>query len=100
MHPGITNSLGQNVLRSGFRRLVPLRPRMRFQHADAGAGPAYSVKRHPLLNTTMLVLGTIPVFTFALGTWQVQRLKWKVSLIDELTEKLEREPLSLPNKVK
>jgi len=48
----------------------------------------------------MIVLGSIPIFTFALGTWQVQRLKWKISLIDELTEKLEREPLVLPNKVK
>ncbi|THH19033.1 hypothetical protein EW146_g2044 [Bondarzewia mesenterica] len=48
----------------------------------------------------MIVLGVIPIFTFYLGTWQLQRLKWKVSLIDELTEKLERESLHLPNKVK
>jgi len=39
----------------------------------------------------------MPIFTFALGTWQ---LKWKVNLIDELQEKLEREPINLPRQVK
>jgi surfeit locus 1 family protein len=42
----------------------------------------------------------MPIFTFALGTWQLQRLQWKVNLIDELQEKLEREPISLPRHVK
>lgn len=48
----------------------------------------------------MILVGLVPVFTFALGTWQVQRLKWKVNLIDELQEKLEREPMPLPKQVK
>lgn len=48
----------------------------------------------------MLVVGFIPIFTFALGTWQVQRLQWKVALIDELKEKLEREPMILPRHLK
>ncbi|THH09199.1 hypothetical protein EW146_g8754, partial [Bondarzewia mesenterica] len=75
----------------------------RLQHTETGfeaSRPVYSTKRYRLLNPTMIVLGVIPIFTFYLGTWQLQRLKWKVSLIDELTEKLEREPLHLPNKVK
>lgn len=42
----------------------------------------------------------MPIFTFALGTWQLQRLQWKVNLIDELREKLEREPIILPRQVK
>lgn len=42
----------------------------------------------------------MPIFTFSLGTWQLQRLQWKVNLIDELREKLEREPISLPQRVK
>ena len=37
----------------------------------------------------MVLVGIIPFFTFALGTWQVKRLKWKVALIDDLEEKLE-----------
>ncbi|KNZ75035.1 Surfeit locus protein 1 [Termitomyces sp. J132] len=47
----------------------------------------------------MLLIGFIPVFTFALGTWQLQRLKWKVNLIDELEEKLQLQPLSLPRRI-
>ena len=48
----------------------------------------------------MLFIGIIPIFTFALGTWQLQRLQWKVALIDELEEKLQLQPLSLPDKIK
>ncbi|KAJ8522036.1 hypothetical protein ONZ45_g1357 [Pleurotus djamor] len=42
----------------------------------------------------------MPFFTFALGTWQLKRLKWKVNLIDELEEKLHLEPLTLPKRIK
>ncbi len=42
----------------------------------------------------------MPIVTFTLGTWQVERLKWKVNLIDELEQKLQREPMSLPGQVK
>lgn len=48
----------------------------------------------------MLFIGFIPLFTFALGTWQLQRLQWKVALIDELEEKLQLQPISLPEKIK
>lgn len=41
----------------------------------------------------------MPIVTFTLGTWQVERLKWKVNLIDELEQKLQREPMSLPGQV-
>ncbi|KAF8600346.1 SURF1-domain-containing protein [Ceratobasidium sp. AG-I] len=48
---------------------------------------------------TTLVLGFIPIFTFGLGTWQIQRLQWKLALIDELEEKARREPLVLPKRI-
>uniref|UniRef100_A0A147BHD8 SURF1-like protein n=1 Tax=Ixodes ricinus TaxID=34613 RepID=A0A147BHD8_IXORI len=38
----------------------------------------------------------IPLATFALGTWQVQRRKWKLQLIDELSRKTELPPVDLP----
>ena len=57
-------------------------------------------KKDSLLSPFMIIVGIVPIFTFALGTWQVQRLKWKVNLIDELQEKLEREPMLLPRQVK
>ncbi|EIN13996.1 hypothetical protein PUNSTDRAFT_117611 [Punctularia strigosozonata HHB-11173 SS5] len=47
----------------------------------------------------MIITGFIPISCFALGTWQVKRLKWKVALIDELEEKMERDPLPLPSRV-
>ena len=48
----------------------------------------------------MVLLGVTPFITFALGTWQIQRLKWKINLIDELHEKLQRTPIDLPDFVK
>ncbi|RPD82405.1 mitochondrial protein required for respiration [Lentinus tigrinus ALCF2SS1-7] len=62
-----------------------------------GTSPsAYRAKREPWITPTMVLVGLIPIFTFGLGTWQVQRLKWKVALIDELEEKLRREAMPLP----
>lgn len=52
------------------------------------------------LSPTTLVLGFIPVFTFGLGYWQIRRLQWKVSLIEELEDKLRREPIRLPKNIK
>ncbi|GJJ12564.1 hypothetical protein Clacol_006807 [Clathrus columnatus] len=48
---------------------------------------------------TVLVIGCIPIFTFYLGTWQLRRLKWKLNLIEQLNEQLNREPLKLPSAV-
>lgn len=48
----------------------------------------------------MVLLGIMPIFTFALGTWQLKRLKWKINLIDELEEKLQLQPLYLPSNIK
>ncbi len=49
---------------------------------------------------TTLVLGFIPIFTFGLGYWQIERLKWKVSLIEELEDKLRKDPIRLPKHIK
>lgn len=67
--------------------------------SNAGNTP-YKAKKYSLLSPTMILLGFVPIFTFALGTWQVQRLKWKINLIDELEEKLQRDPLILPRHIK
>ncbi|OJT15923.1 Surfeit locus protein 1 [Trametes pubescens] len=67
--------------------------------ATEGSSQTYKAKREPLITPTMILIGIMPIFTFALGTWQVQRLKWKVALIDELEEKLEREPMPLPPQI-
>lgn len=38
----------------------------------------------------------IPVTAFGLGTWQVQRRKWKLKLIEELEARSRAEPIPLP----
>jgi surfeit locus 1 family protein len=60
----------------------------------------YKARQEPWLTPTMVLLGIMPIFTFALGTWQLKRLKWKINLIDELEEKLHSQPLRLPPSIK
>lgn len=38
----------------------------------------------------------IPIVTFALGTWQIYRLKWKLQLIERLKEATKAPPVELP----
>lgn len=39
----------------------------------------------------------IPVAAFALGTWQVERRKWKLDLIADLEKRTHAAPVPLPN---
>lgn len=45
------------------------------------------------------VLGFMPIFTAFLGTWQIQRLQWKVEMIDQLESKLNQDPIGLPARI-
>ncbi|KAF8216002.1 mitochondrial protein required for respiration [Mycena galopus ATCC 62051] len=78
-----------------------LRPQRQFKFARLNSSDAstYSPRRDRWVTPTMVLLGIVPFFTFALGTWQLQRLQWKVNLIDELEEKLQLQPLSLPKRI-
>src|SRR6266540_3350898 len=72
-----------------------------FWRSQKSSVPAlYKVRKEPWLTPTMVLVGVMPVFAFGLGTWQLQRLQWKINLIDELEEKLQLLPLSLPDKIK
>ncbi|KAG8447567.1 hypothetical protein GDO86_014897 [Hymenochirus boettgeri] len=42
------------------------------------------------------ILLLIPVATFSLGTWQVQRRRWKLKLIQELETRVTAKPIPLP----
>ncbi|KAJ3985214.1 mitochondrial protein required for respiration [Lentinula detonsa] len=66
---------------------------------DGNVPSIYKPRKERFITPTMVLLGIIPVFTFTLGTWQIQRLKWKVNLIDELEEKLQLAPLILPRRI-
>ncbi|KAJ7170082.1 SURF1 family-domain-containing protein [Mycena filopes] len=89
---------------SVLRRALPPRPWLRPQphflrRSSSEAAPSYKPHRDPWITPTMVLLGFVPIFTFGLGTWQLQRLQWKVALIDELEEKLQLQPLSLPKRI-
>lgn len=58
-------------------------------------------QRKPLYRRPLMyVLAAVPLFTAYLGYWQLQRLKWKVGLIEELEDKLSQQPLLLPRNIK
>ncbi|KAJ7225268.1 SURF1 family-domain-containing protein [Mycena pura] len=80
------------------RLCAPL-PRQQVIRCSTSKAPGYSPRREPWITPTMILLGFVPIFTLALGTWQLQRLQWKVALIDELEEKLQLQPLSLPKRI-
>ncbi|KAJ7897066.1 SURF1 family-domain-containing protein [Mycena olivaceomarginata] len=72
------------------RALVHLTPRscaqrkLRLNSSDAST---YSPRRERWITPTMVLLGFVPIFTLGLGTWQLQRLQWKLP------------PLSLPKRI-
>ncbi|XP_011872727.1 PREDICTED: surfeit locus protein 1 [Vollenhovia emeryi] len=39
----------------------------------------------------------IPIATFALGTWQIKRLRWKLDLIENLKQRISTEPIDPPS---
>ncbi|MBW0536259.1 hypothetical protein O181_075974 [Austropuccinia psidii MF-1] len=46
-----------------------------------------------------IVLICVPLLTFGLGTWEVQRLGWKCNLIKDLEHKMSIEPITLPMQI-
>lgn len=53
----------------------------------------YEDSENNFLGYSLLI---IPAFTFYLGTWQIKRLKWKLSILDEIKNKFHLEPRELP----
>ncbi|XP_034941337.1 surfeit locus protein 1 [Chelonus insularis] len=46
---------------------------------------------------TEYALISIPIITFILGTWQVERRRWKLNLIEELKQRTTSSPVPLPD---
>nr|OQO11398.1 hypothetical protein B0A51_15533 [Rachicladosporium sp. CCFEE 5018] len=86
----------------------PLRSVFRRQQSTAqpGDSPGFtSVLDNPpvLIRTNrkhnkfgLALLAAIPVISFGLGCWQVQRLEWKTEIMARFEDRLVREPLPLP----
>jgi surfeit locus 1 family protein len=62
---------------------------------SANFRPNTSVATRPA-TWKLLCMATIPLATFGLGTWQVQRLRWKVALIHDLEERSKLPAVILP----
>lgn len=54
--------------------------------------------KHEKIGVGGYLLIAVPIGTFALGCWQVQRKQWKESLISNLESKMSKEPVPLPDK--
>ncbi|KAI9488273.1 SURF1 family-domain-containing protein [Zychaea mexicana] len=59
--------------------------------------PVFQRRRRFGLGTVLMC--TVPFIAFGLGTWQVQRLRWKVNLIQEMEERMEKRPIPLPRRI-
>lgn len=96
-----------------LRRIKPsssirqrLRPQRRQQSSNPADSPGFqsivdnppqlirSNRKHKPLG--LLILAAIPITSFFLGCWQVQRLGWKTDLIARFEDRLVRDPLPLP----
>ncbi|KAI7853953.1 SURF1 family-domain-containing protein [Circinella umbellata] len=70
---------------------------MQTSASDGEQAPVFRAKRRFGLGTVLMC--TIPFITFGLGTWQVQRLRWKVNLIQEMEERMEKGAIPLPRRI-
>ncbi|KAI8143224.1 SURF1 family-domain-containing protein [Fennellomyces sp. T-0311] len=59
--------------------------------------PTFRAKRRFGVGTVLMC--TVPFVAFGLGTWQVQRLRWKVNLIQEMEERMALRPIPLPRRI-
>ncbi|XP_069841816.1 surfeit locus protein 1 isoform X2 [Dendropsophus ebraccatus] len=57
------------------------------------SSPWRESRKDPLMKWILLV---IPVASFGLGTWQIQRRKWKLKLIQQLETRVASSPIPLP----
>ncbi|KAL5358207.1 SURF1 family-domain-containing protein [Aspergillus floccosus] len=61
--------------------------------------PAQIVRTGRKHGPGLIILALIPIISFALGTWQIQRLDWKTKLIAKYEDRLIKPPLPLPPQV-
>lgn len=47
----------------------------------------------------LYVLGVMPLVCLGLGGWQIQRLRWKLAMIDQLEAKLNKDTVRLPARI-
>jgi len=67
------------------------------RHDPAAGQPAGSARPRSVVRAVLAVLGLLLIVLFAgLGTWQVQRLQWKLDLIERVDTRVHAPPSALP----
>ncbi|KAJ5306544.1 hypothetical protein PENANT_c031G09132 [Penicillium antarcticum] len=61
--------------------------------------PARLVRVNKKHGPGLIILALIPIISFGLGAWQIQRLDWKTKLIAKFEDRLVRPPLPLPPRI-
>ncbi|KAJ5124737.1 uncharacterized protein N7515_008562 [Penicillium bovifimosum] len=61
--------------------------------------PARLVRVNKKHGPGLIILALIPIISFGLGTWQVQRLDWKTKLMAKFEDRLVKPPLPLPPRI-
>ncbi|KAJ5421752.1 Surfeit locus 1 [Penicillium cf. griseofulvum] len=61
--------------------------------------PARLVRVNKKHGPGLIILALIPIISFVLGTWQVQRLDWKTKLMAKFEDRLVKPPLPLPPRI-
>ncbi|KAM4876498.1 surfeit locus protein 1 [Thomomys bottae] len=77
----------------GFSPRTGVAQRPSRRGSSAAEAPATKAEDDSFFQWFLLL---IPVTAFGLGTWQVQRRKWKLKLIKELEARVMAEPIPLP----
>lgn len=86
---------------SSARSITSTRPRADLDwRTDAVKDGTKIGKEEHRFHFSMVLLTLMPFVCTGLGIWQVNRLNWKVSLIEDLNDKLQRAPMMLPRNVK
>ncbi|KAI8364513.1 SURF1 family-domain-containing protein [Choanephora cucurbitarum] len=80
------------------QKLAPARRCLTTETTESTVKEVYT-PRKPKFGFGTALLCTIPFVTFGLGTWQVQRLRWKVKYIQTLEDRLYREAIPLPKRL-
>ncbi|KAJ9116383.1 hypothetical protein QFC22_004824 [Naganishia vaughanmartiniae] len=94
----------QSITRIGIRTPAARQARQSAsRHASvrqASSTTQYTTSsRNFKLTPTTAVLCFVPVLTGVLGLWQLQRLKWKLNLIEEVDTAMAKDPMILPNEI-
>ncbi|KAJ2514879.1 surf-like protein [Coemansia sp. RSA 2049] len=91
LHSPATNLLSKQRCQVRTRTL-----RSYSQRLDADDSVSHAEWKSRLFSWKTILMCSVPLIAFGLGTWQVQRLKWKLALLDEVNDRMHRRPIALP----